>query len=417
MENYDSMFRFTWPRALLVAVVAIGGFLVPQAVPLEYASLNNPSSGLQYLELTCASNIPGTTEIYLGTGRGFNELEKITILMGGSVMAYTYTFPLADAPLVDLRIDPFARGAGELTITNLRIINRRGVEIRRIGASDFVDLHQATLKSASIGWKLVTNADADDPRVRIHLSRPIVAEGMNERNLKRCLISVGYLSVMLSILLLAVYFTFWNSQPLAEAFREIVFIAFIALSFSVVGNRGLLRNSVRFAHSALFLPHEPVVAWGSLDNLTAGQLYLEITCASDMPSLAEIFLDTGHGFNSDEKLLLTLEPSDGTRTYTLALPDRPLRGLRIDPFLQGPGRLTVGGFRVVNRRREEIRRFGAADFQSNYAVDTVMPGLVGWALVARQNSTDPGFVLSFGDPVVPSGMARRGSMRGLHLID
>lgn len=415
MENYKSMFRFTWPRALLVAVVAIGGFLVPQAVPLEYAPLNNPSSGTQYLEITCASNIPGTTEIYLGTGRGFNELEKITIPMGPSDMAYPYTFPLADAPLVDLRIDPFARGAGELTITNLRIINRKGDEIRRFGASDFVDLEQVMLKSAPIGWKLVTNGDADDPRARIHLSRAIVAKGMNERNLKRCLISVGYLSVMLSILLLAVYFIFWNRPPLAEAFREVAFIAFVALSFSVVGNRGLLSNSVRFAHGALFLPHEPVVVYGPIDNLTAGQLYLEITCASDVLGLAEIFLDTGHGFNPGDKLLLTLEPSDGARTYTLALPDRPLRGLRMDPFLQGPGQLTVGGLRVVNRRLDEIRRFGAADLQSNYAVDTVTLGPSGWVFVATENSTDPGFVLRFGDPLVPSGMARRELLRGLHL--
>ena len=51
--------------------------LLPQEVPLEYYPLNNPSSGLNYLEITCAANVQGETNVYLDNGRGFNELEKI----------------------------------------------------------------------------------------------------------------------------------------------------------------------------------------------------------------------------------------------------------------------------------------------------------------------------------------------------
>ena len=93
-------FQPSWLRAACVLVIATAAFFVPQEVPLEYYPLNNPSSGLQYLEITCAANTNGETAFYLDFGHGFNELDKIRLPIGPSEMAFTYTFPLLDAPLV-----------------------------------------------------------------------------------------------------------------------------------------------------------------------------------------------------------------------------------------------------------------------------------------------------------------------------
>src|ERR1035441_3269025 len=183
-DQLTDPFQPTWCRGLLAVAVATIGFLLPQEVPLEYYSLNNPSSGLNYLEITCAANVQGETDVYLDNGRGFNELERIRWPMGPSTSAYTYTFPLPDAPLLNLRLDPFISGAGEFTITNFRIINRRGEEIHRFTKEDFQPTHQIdAIVPASNGWKLVVKALADDPHSQVQLSRPIVPEGMNERNL------------------------------------------------------------------------------------------------------------------------------------------------------------------------------------------------------------------------------------------
>jgi hypothetical protein len=250
-DKLTDPFQPTWCRGLLAVVVAAIGFLLPQAVPLEYYSLNNPSSGLNYLEITCAANVQGETDVYLDTGRGFNELEKIRWPIGPSQSAYTYTFPLPDAPLLNLRLDPFISGAGEFTITNFRIINRRGEEIHRFTREDFQPSHQIdAIAPTRDGWKLVVKAPADDPHSQVRLPRPIIPEGMNERNLKRCLLSWSYLALMLWILLLAVYFALrLHRDPRAIA-RAMVFLAFIALLFSLVGNRGLVKNSIRFARYA-----------------------------------------------------------------------------------------------------------------------------------------------------------------------
>jgi hypothetical protein len=240
------LFQPTLPRCLLAAGVAIASFYLPQEIPLEYYPLNNPSSGLQYLEITCAANVRSETNFYLNTGRGFNEFDKIQFPIGPSTMAYTYTFPLPDAPLFDLRLDPLLNGAGEFTITNFRIINRRNEEIRRFTPAQFYGAHQIKeIVPLKEGWKLVVS-QSDDPHVQIRLDGPVIAEGMNERNLKRCLLSTGYLAVMLWIVLLAVFFAFLGNRTRRSALQAIAFLLFLAFCFSFVGNRGLIKNSVRY---------------------------------------------------------------------------------------------------------------------------------------------------------------------------
>ena len=244
-------FQPTWGRAALAALIAWVAYLLPQKVPLEYYPLNNPSSGLQYLEITCAANVTGETQFYLDFGHGFNELEKIRLPIGPSEMAFTYTFPLQDAPLMGLRLDPFEHGAGELTITNFRIINRRGEEIRRFTKDSFFGQNQIDgIVPLENGWKFVLKLGANDPNVRVQLGQPIVPEGMNERNVKRCLLSTGYLALMLWILLLAVYFALRLFTSWRGAMHACVFLACIALLFAFVGNRGLIKNSCYYAKKA-----------------------------------------------------------------------------------------------------------------------------------------------------------------------
>lgn len=235
----------------MVVVIATASFFIPQTIPLEYYPLNNPSSGLQYLEITCAANVNGETQIYLNFGRGFNELDKIQLPIGPSEMAFTYTFPLLDAPLIGLRLDPFMKGAGEFTITNFRIINRREEERCRFDKDSFFALNQIdSIIPLEKGWKLVMKAEATDPNAQVKLPHSLVPEGMNERNLKRCLLSTGYLTMMLWIILLAVYFALRLFPDWRTAMRSCAFLLFMAAAFSIVGNRGLIKNSRYYAQKA-----------------------------------------------------------------------------------------------------------------------------------------------------------------------
>ncbi len=244
-------FQPTWARAVVAAIIAFAAYFIPQEIPLEYYPLNNPSSGLQYLEITCAANVNGETQIYLDFGRGFNELDKIRLPIGPSEMAFTYTFPLQDAPLLGLRLDPFMSGAGEFTITNFRLINRREEELRRFTKESFFAMNQIdSIVPLEKGWKLIIKPGANDPYTNIELSKPAIPEGMNERNLKRCLLSTGYLTMMLWILLLAVYFALRFGSSWRQVVRAGAFLLLLAALFAVVGNRGLIKNSRYYAKNA-----------------------------------------------------------------------------------------------------------------------------------------------------------------------
>jgi hypothetical protein len=103
---------------------------------------------------------------------------------------------------------------------------------------------------SSDGWKLVVKAPADDPYSQIRPFKPVVPEGMNERNFKRCLLSAGYLALMLWIFLLAAYFALRLYRDARAIARAGAFLALIALLFSFVGNRGLIKDSLRYARYA-----------------------------------------------------------------------------------------------------------------------------------------------------------------------
>ncbi len=336
MRDMSDHFQPTWRRGLAAGAVAVLAFLIPQEVPLEYYPLNNPSSGLHYLEITCAANTTSGTQVFLNYGAGINQLDSIYWPISATERPYTYTFPLKDAPIHELRFDPLDT-EGELTITNFRIHNRRGEEIRRYTRNDFTAVAQiADIPPTTHGWKLITTPAANDPVATVSLPQPIAPEGMNERNFKRVLLSWSYLALMLWIILLAVYFTLLRHRNRRAIAAAMGFLAFLALTFSIVGNRGLIRESVR---SARFTPPPP-----------STERFLELDLRVDLPTPAQLFWDTGSSFNQEESTWSDYEPHAGLQTLRFPLPGSRLHGLRLDPLLS-EGRIELSGIRIVDGHR------------------------------------------------------------------
>jgi hypothetical protein len=430
-------FQPTWRRVTAAIVVTGAAFFLPQEAPLEYYPLNHPSD-VYYLEITCQASVESETRIYLDTGRGFNDLQSIRIPIAPSSQPYTYTFPLWDAPLRGMRLEPLRR-AGELLVTNMRIYTRSGREIKRFTRDDFDATHEiAGIVPTADGWKFGTTPNASNPYSHVGFFPPIIPDGMNARNLQRCLRSWGYLAGMLWILLLAVLFVAqWRSAPRNDGdgrqeagvrrleagagtsrpslprsygparpadspqareqpavapaelwpgssggfaagegesgkkqvaagtglqppgssllgrglawrsfMRDALFLAVLALLFSVVGNRGLIKDSVRYARF-------PV-------ELVKPGLRLEIDLAADPPYIAQLFWDTGHGFNGEESLQRNYEPDKRYQTLRFDLPDlgkikESLHALRFDPF-DAAGSIRIFGIRVVDQgRRTRLR--------------------------------------------------------------
>ena len=156
---------------------------------------------------------------------------------------------------------------------------------------------------------------------------------MNERNLRRCLLSWGYLAGMLWLLLLIAWITLFRTRRWAEMSRTPAFLALLALLFSGVGNRGLIKNSIVAAH---FVPPR-----------TAPGYFLELDLNATVDSGTDLFWDTGHGFNSSERTVVFFSPGPiQIARFPLPLANKIVR-LRWDP-LSRPGAVDVRSIRLVD---------------------------------------------------------------------
>lgn len=319
---------------LVATLLAVGAFLLPQELPLEWYPLNHPGPDIHLLELTFAARQDGEVKITYDTGRGFNDVEAIRLPVSTSRTPYTYTFPLPDAPLQGLRLHPLPDG-GELEFTNLRIINRDGAEIRRFHRGHLAPIWGlAAITPAAGGWILKSNPGVKDPVVQLLMAAPEVPRGMKGRNLRRCLLSTGYVAGMLGLILLTAFTMTERPTTWRGLAAPVAFLGLLAVLFAAVANRGLIRNAIQHAGF-----RAPAVAPG---------LFLELDLASERPSLAQLFWDTGSGLSESESQRINLEPQSGRQTLRFALPPRELRHLRFDPAT-GDDRLTFSALRVTDQ--------------------------------------------------------------------
>ena len=331
----NDIFRPSWGRALFAFVLAMGGCLLPQEVPLEWYPLNEPGTDINYLEISCASDKTGEVKILYDLALdGHRPIDTIGFPISPTEQTYTYTFPLPDAPIVEMRIAPPAQG-GTLTIRQMRIINRRNEEIRRFTRDLFrIGPEIAAILPSIEGWKITSTPTASDPAARIELYSPIIPVGKDHRNLLRCLLSTGYLAMILWILLLAVLFTFYRPLNWRDLLVHLRFMAFLALCFAFVGNRGLIRNSIHYARYKSISSIDP-------------SLRLEFDLTSSKSTTAQLFWDTGKGWNETESSRQNYETHSGVQILRFPLPNEPIRALRFDPR-DDAGALEIRGIRVVD---------------------------------------------------------------------
>jgi hypothetical protein len=371
----SNWYKPSWGRGSFAAALATGAFFLPQAVPLEWFPLNEPGTDINYLEISCAADKPGEVQIFYNLSTGITELNSIRIPVSPTEQTYTYTFPLPDAPITELRIDPLPMG-GTLTVRQMRIINRRGEEIRRFPRDMFRPLHEiAEISPLPDGWKIVSTPTATDPYARLELLAPIIPVGMDHRNLLRCLLSTGYLAMMLLILLLAVLFATYRPRSWRDFFLHAGFLATLALLFSFVGNRGLIRNSIQYARFEV-----PALPPG---------MNLEMDLTTSHPAQAQLFWDNGRGYSEADSRRVDYERQPGLQTLRFALPVQSLKALRFDP-LDGAARLRIRALRIVDSAQNTRLSLPLESLMASHQIENLgLDGEEHLLLETNPNATDP----------------------------
>jgi len=254
----QDLFRPTLCRLLIAIAVSCIGFWLPQEIPLEWYPLNNPGDDILYLKLKCTSNALGEVRISYATAGEFSPVNVIRWPIAPTKRSYTYVFPLRDAPITALQLESLSHG-GVISFDLMRICNRGDREIHRFSAADFTaDQQAAVIPGPDGSWSIVAKPEAQNPVIRIALPAPLIPRDANRRNFSRCLLSTGYLTLMLTVVLLAALFATYQAPRRVELFRRIGFVVILAFLFALVANRGLIRNSCRYATFGLAdLPSPP----------------------------------------------------------------------------------------------------------------------------------------------------------------
>jgi hypothetical protein len=167
--------------------------------------------------------------------------------------------------------------------------------------------------------------------------------------------------------------------------RDALFLALLALLFSTVGNRGLIKDSI---HHARF-PVQPVEPG----------LRLEFDLKVDRPTTAQLFWDTGHGFNEAESQRREYESQPDRQTLRFDLPPLPsIKALRFDP-LSAEGRLDIRGIRIVDHGRRTRLVLPLNCLQADHQIASVAVGEVATVITTTPGAGDP--ILQF----TPAGTA------------
>jgi 4-amino-4-deoxy-L-arabinose transferase-like glycosyltransferase len=91
------------------------------------------------------------------------------------------------------------------------------------------------------------------------------------------------------------------------------------------------------------------------------RFWLEVQMASSKPDVAQLFFDTGKGYNEQDSSTVALSASDQPRTYRFGLPAQKILSLRFD-VLSHEGRARIVSAAIVDSGGQILRTFVREDF-------------------------------------------------------
>jgi hypothetical protein len=160
-------------------------------------------------------------------------------------------------------------------------------------------------------------------------------------------------------------------------------MALLALMFSLVGNRGLIKHSVRYSR---FVP--PPIAPGH---------FLEIDLRIDHPLAAQLFWDVGRGMNESDSIRQKYETHTALQTLSFPLPATRLKALRFDP-IDGHAQLTIRAIRVVDSAKRTLLSLPLGVLKNSQDIAALTEENETLEVQTSRNGNDP--ILTFTSDVV-----------------
>jgi hypothetical protein len=156
--------------------IQISSALLSGIVFLLYFALISPESPQFRLEITLASSVPDTAQLFFDAGHGFTEQDSTTVQLVPGATRHVYRFPLPAAHISALRFDAL-NGFGQVTIYSGAILDESDTVYQVFTADDFtpfLQLEAVERSAAAVTLKTVAppKGQSLDPIAFIRLKRP-----------------------------------------------------------------------------------------------------------------------------------------------------------------------------------------------------------------------------------------------------
>jgi hypothetical protein len=144
------------------------------AAALVFQAGRKPAEAPFFLEATLTSSVSGQTQVYFGSGQGYNEHASARRALLATTAPTAISFPLAAGDYRTVRFDPIDR-AGTVVVHALRLKDGEDRTLRTLDPTRFRVGQQIERVQPLAGTlEIVTVADASDPQLEITLEPPVV---------------------------------------------------------------------------------------------------------------------------------------------------------------------------------------------------------------------------------------------------
>lgn len=155
-------------RAMALAV------LLAAAAALPHFVTTNPHREFFFFDVTLTSTAVGSTQLFWDIGNGFNETDssRQPLRVEPKPVVYRYMMPMG--PIRALRLDP-VDGMGRFTLSQARIVDRKGRVVHEFSPTDFVpeqQIERLKIKGESLEFDITQGGS--DPIFSLRLHQPLV---------------------------------------------------------------------------------------------------------------------------------------------------------------------------------------------------------------------------------------------------
>jgi hypothetical protein len=157
----------------LTAPLLLAAALFSAVVVIPFLPSAKEKSLVFTLDITAASTVAGSMQLYYDDGTGYRESESSRDALAPDGRQTVLHLALPPGTYRSLRLDPIDR-EGTVTISDLRIVTSGGRVVRVFPPSVLRAANQiATIKPAGSGVEIATTARANDPQLALELNGPL----------------------------------------------------------------------------------------------------------------------------------------------------------------------------------------------------------------------------------------------------